>query len=51
MSGEDVLDDLVGENPLVNFFLIQRKAENGVSVKLYVMPDSLTVSRTLAQVR
>ena len=44
MSG-DVEDDT-----LVNFFLIHRYAENGVSVRLYVRPDILTVSRTLEQV-
>ena len=48
VSAEDVFDAL-GENPLVNFFLIRRYALYGVSVKLYVKPDSLTVSRSFAQ--
>ena len=47
---EDVLEDVVGEKPLVNFFLIERYALYGVSVRLYVRPDSLTVSRTFEQV-
>ena len=32
---EDVLEDVVGEKPLVNFFLIERYALYGVSVMLY----------------
>ena len=45
-----MLDDVVVEKPLVNFFLIDRYALYGVSVKLFMRPDSLTVSRTFAQV-
>ena len=47
---DDVFDDVVGEKPLMNFFLIERYALYGVSVRLYVRPDSLIVSRTLEQV-
>ena len=50
VSSKDVLDDVVVENPLVNFFFIHRYALYGVSVKLYVRPDSLTVSRTFTHV-
>jgi hypothetical protein len=42
---EDVLEDVVGEKPLVNFFLLY-----GVSVRLYVRSDSLAVSRTFEPV-
>ena len=49
VSSKDILDNVVVENPLVNFFLIRRYALYGVSVKLYVKPDSLTVSRSFAQ--
>ena len=45
-----MLDGVVGENSLVNLFLIHRYALYSVSVKLYVRPDSLTVSRTFEQV-
>ena len=31
---EGVLDDVVGEKPLMNFFLIERYALYGVSVRL-----------------
>ena len=47
---EDVLEGVIGEKPLVNFFLIERYTLYGVSVRLYVWPDSLTVSRTFEQV-
>ena len=46
----DVIDGVVGEKPLMNFFLIERYALLSVSVRLYVRPDSRTVSRTLEQV-
>ena len=54
MSAEDVLDDVlydvVVENPLVNFFLIHWYALYGVYVKPFLRPDILTVSGTFAQV-
>ena len=31
---DDVFDDVVGEKPLMNFFLIERYALYGVSVRL-----------------
>ena len=48
---EEMSDDVEGDPPLMNFFLMVRYAKNGISVRLYVRPDILTVSRTLAQVR
>ena len=50
LTDEEMSDD-EEEDSFVNFFLILRYALYGVSVRLYVRPDILIVSRTFAQVR
>jgi hypothetical protein len=50
LTDEEMSDDKE-EDSFVNFFLIHRYALYGVSVRLYVRPDILIVSRTFAQVR